>query len=118
MKPLLILVDLQNDYLKSSRFDLPTGSLVRGAAKLLGYCRERGVPVAHVWTTVSRKPDNRMPHWRSTERWLCEEGTPGHRPPPSLEPLESEPILHKTGFDVSSSFNFVKFARRLGIDTV
>jgi acyl-CoA reductase-like NAD-dependent aldehyde dehydrogenase len=54
--------------------------------------------VAHAWTTVSRSDDRRMPHWRREDRWLCEEGTPGHEPPPELLPQPGERVIHKTGF--------------------
>jgi alpha-ketoglutaric semialdehyde dehydrogenase len=99
LKPLLLLVDLQRDYLAAPALDPPAGALVRRATELLGECRARGLDVAHVWTTVSRHPDDRMPHWKRDERWICVEGTPGHQPPPSLSPTAEEPVIHKTFFD-------------------
>ena len=98
MKPLLLLVDLQRDYLAAPELDPPAGSIVRRAAHLLEGCRTAGVGVAHAWTTVSREPDDRMPHWKSEDRWLCVEGTSGHSPPPELEPARGEPVIHKTHF--------------------
>jgi alpha-ketoglutaric semialdehyde dehydrogenase len=98
LKPLLLLVDLQRDYLAAPELEPPAGAIVRRAAHLLEGCRTAGVGVAHAWTTVSREPDDRMPHWRREDRWLCVEGTPGHSPPPELEPAPDEPVIHKTHF--------------------
>ena len=74
MKPLLVLVDLQQDYLKSPQLDPAAGSVVDGAAALLAHARAEAVPVAHVWTTVTRDPDNRMAHWKRAGLWQCEAG--------------------------------------------
>jgi acyl-CoA reductase-like NAD-dependent aldehyde dehydrogenase len=98
MNPLLILVDLQRDFLTANPLAPAAGDLVERASWLLGRCRERGIPVVHVWTTVSRRPDNRMAHWKQAGVWRCVAGTTGHEPPRELAPIEGETILHKTGF--------------------
>jgi alpha-ketoglutaric semialdehyde dehydrogenase len=103
MRPLLLLVDLQRDYLQSPRLEPAAGPVVERAATLLRVCREERVPVVHAWTTVSRSDDRRMPHWKRDNRWLCEEGTPGHEPPPELRPEEGERVLHKTFFSAFES---------------
>ena len=115
MKPLLVLVDLQQDYLKSPQLDPAAGSVVDGAAALLAHARAEGVPVVHVWTTVTRDPDNRMAHWKREGLWQCEAGTEGHAPPAALAPREGEPIIHKSGF---SAPDIAAFIDRLGRDTV
>jgi acyl-CoA reductase-like NAD-dependent aldehyde dehydrogenase/isochorismate hydrolase len=98
MTSLLLLVDLQNDYLAAPGLEPSAGATTRQAAQLLAGWRKLGQPVAHVWTTVSRVDDRRMPHWKRQDRWLCEEGTPGHAPPAGLEPAEGEAVVHKTSF--------------------
>ena len=115
MKPLLVLVDLQQDYLKSPQLDPAAGSVVDGAAALLAQARAQAVPVAHVWTTVTRDPDNRMAHWKREGLWQCEAGTEGHAPPTSLAPRQGEPIVHKSGF---STPDIAAFIAGLGRDTV
>jgi acyl-CoA reductase-like NAD-dependent aldehyde dehydrogenase len=57
------------------------------------------VDVAHALTTVSREPDDRMAHWKREGRWICVDGTPGHAPPPDLQPAPREPVVHKTHFN-------------------
>src|SRR6185295_18747825 len=115
MKPLLVLVDLQQDYLKSPQLDPAAGSVVDGAAALLALARSQSVPVAHVWTTVTRDPDNRMAHWKREGLWQCEAGTEGHAPPASLAPRPGEPILHKSAFSAPDVAGFIE---RLGRDTI
>src|SRR6266480_1073369 len=116
MKPLLLLVDLQRDYLASPGLEPAAGSVVERAAELLGACRELGVPVVHVWTTVSRSDDRRMPHWKREGRWLCEEGTPGHEPPPELLPEPGESVLHKTFFSAFEGATLDRLLRAEGSD--
>jgi acyl-CoA reductase-like NAD-dependent aldehyde dehydrogenase len=98
MRPLLLLVDLQLDYLDSPGLEPAAGQVVERAAELLQACRGAGIPVVHAVTTVSRDDDRRMPHWQQEGRWLCEEGTPGHEPPVELRPSDGEPVVHKTFF--------------------
>jgi acyl-CoA reductase-like NAD-dependent aldehyde dehydrogenase/nicotinamidase-related amidase len=102
MTPLLLLVDLQRDNLANPELEPAAGPVVSRAGALLRACREIGVPVVHVWTTVSRRDDRRMPHWRREGRWRCEEGTPGHAPPPGLEPVGQESVVHKTSYSAFS----------------
>jgi nicotinamidase-related amidase len=101
MRPALLLVDLQSDFLAAEGLDPPAETIVAGAARLLERCREAGVPVIHVRTTVTREPDNRMPHWRASGTWRCVAGTPGHRFPDALRP-RGEPVLDKVFYGAFS----------------
>jgi acyl-CoA reductase-like NAD-dependent aldehyde dehydrogenase/nicotinamidase-related amidase len=100
--PLLLLVDLQRDYLERPGLEPAPGAVIDRAATLVAGCRAMNVPVVHVWTTVSRSTDRRMPHWKRDGRWLCEAGTPGHAPPAPLTPKEHEPVIHKTAYSAFS----------------
>jgi acyl-CoA reductase-like NAD-dependent aldehyde dehydrogenase/nicotinamidase-related amidase len=99
MKWSLLLVDLQNDYLASPGLQPPRGNLISKTSALLHNCRFRKIPVVHVWTTISRSQDKRLPHWRKLNRWICVTGTEGHKTPEALRPLIKETIIHKTGFN-------------------
>jgi len=48
MKPALLLVDLQGDYLAAPGLQPVAGILTTRAAALLDECRRRGVPVIHI----------------------------------------------------------------------
>ena len=78
MKPALLLIDLQGDFLSSPALQPPAETLVNRAAVLLEGCRRRGVPVLHLWTTLYRDADRRLPHWKQSNRWICVAGSAGH----------------------------------------
>ena len=102
MKAALLLVDLQNDFLSAAGLEPAAGAVIERAAALLAGFRALEAPVVHVWTTVRRDPETRMPHWRRAGKWACVEGTAGHAPPASLAPRPGESIVHKTFFSAFS----------------
>ncbi len=118
MKPALLLVDLQNDFLRSPRLEPAAGAIVARAAMLLAGCRRLSLPVIHAWTTVRREPDRRMPHWKRTGKWMCVEGTEGHATPEVLRPVASETIVHKTFFSAFEDGGLDRILRSLACDTL
>lgn len=118
MKPALLLVDLQNDYLADPSLEPPREQLIERVAALLAGARAAGHPVLHAWTTVRREPDARMPHWRRAGRWACVEGTPGHQTPEPLRPLEGEPVVHKTFYSAFEGSELEDRLSSLGVDTL
>lgn len=118
MNPVLLLVDLQEDFLSAPGLEPCRDRIVERAAVLLRSCRDSAIPVIHVRTTVSREDDQRMPRWKRADRWICEAGTPGHAPPELLWALDGEPVIDKTFY---SGFSNPLLARELdsrGADTV
>jgi acyl-CoA reductase-like NAD-dependent aldehyde dehydrogenase/nicotinamidase-related amidase len=103
MKPVLLLVDLQNDFLDAPGLEPPRSEVVRRAAALLRAARDRGVPVVHCVTTVDRERDGRMPHWKAADRWSCVRGSRGHAPPAELEPGPGESVVDKAFFSAFAS---------------
>ncbi len=118
MKPLLLLVDLQHDYLTTPHIEPAAGAVVRHTARLLHGCRTAGIPVAHLWTTVSRQRDDRLPHWKTAGLWRCVENTPGHQPPAELAPREGEAVYHKTGYSGFAARGLPEAIRQRHIDTL
>ena len=118
MKPALLLVDLQQDFLATWGLQPTADDLVAQTAALLDGCRKRRIPVIHIWTTIRRDNDQRMLHWRRANRWLCVAGTTGHQTPPRLQPQESETIIHKTGFNAFANPELDSTLQRLNCDTV
>jgi len=118
MKPALLLIDLQGDYLAASGLQPPAEIVIARTAALLEGCRKLGVPVIHVWTTVHRERDQRLPHWRRENRWQCVAGTAGHKTPAALQPLSGEAIVHKSGFNAFADGALDAELRRLQCDTV
>ena len=118
MRPTLLLVDLQQDFLRAESLTPAAGQILERAAALLRSCRELGVPVIHVWTSVDPHDDRRMPHWKAAARWACVVGSEGHAPPAELAPTEAEAVVHKTFY---SGFDDPQLEARLaasGCDTV
>jgi acyl-CoA reductase-like NAD-dependent aldehyde dehydrogenase/nicotinamidase-related amidase len=118
MKPVILLVDLQNDFLSSPLLEPARGVVIDRSARLVGAARDFSIPVVHIWTTVSPKNDRRMPHWKLMNKWSCVEGTEGHATPEALRPLKSEHIIHKTFFSAFSDSALEDLLRSLGADTL
>jgi nicotinamidase-related amidase len=118
MKPALLLVDLQNDHLATPELRPSADTVVTRAAVLLDHCRHQRIPVIHVWTTIRRDEDRRLPHWKRTDRWLCVAGTSGHQPPARLQPRAGETIIHKTGFNAFAGATLDAALRQMNCDAV
>jgi alpha-ketoglutaric semialdehyde dehydrogenase len=103
MRPALLLVDLQADFLSAPGLEPPAGEIVRAAARLLEAARSDGVPVIHAVTSVAPDGDDRMPHWKAQGTWRCVRGTPGHAPPPELAPRGGETVVAKAYFSAFAS---------------
>jgi acyl-CoA reductase-like NAD-dependent aldehyde dehydrogenase/nicotinamidase-related amidase len=118
MRPLVVLVDLQNDFLAAPGLQPSAGEVTGGAARLLEGARRSGIPLAHVALSVDPERDDRMPHWKTLGRRLCVRGTRGHEPPEPLRPLDNEPVISKTDFSAFSSPEMEKLIQRVGCDTL
>lgn len=118
MRPALLLIDLQHDFLRVPALEPPAGEVVARAAALLQACRKLQVPVIHVWLTIPREKDVRMPHWKRANKWACVEGTEGHATPEELRPADSELVVHKTYFNAFSSAQLDAALRSFGCDTL
>jgi alpha-ketoglutaric semialdehyde dehydrogenase len=118
MRPALLLIDLQRDYLDRAELTPSEAVLIPHVEELLNACRRYGVPVMHVMTLVRADGSNRMPHWEKDDLWECVEGTPGAQTPPELAPLPNEPVFAKpffSAFDVPALQDALSHA---GVDTL
>lgn len=118
MRPLLLLVDLQNDFLGTPGLEPSGTEVVRRAACLLAGARARGVPVVHAVTSVDAAADDRMPHWKTLGRRLCVRGTRGHASPPEVAPAGGEAVVSKTFFSAFSSAGLGPALAAAGPDTL
>ncbi|MFY9550701.1 MAG: aldehyde dehydrogenase family protein, partial [Thermoanaerobaculia bacterium] len=118
MRPLLLLVDLQNDFLGARGLEPPAGEVIERATRLLCGARALGIAVVHAMTTVDRARDDRMPHWKALNRWKCVRGTAGHEPPQSLKPGETERIVDKTDFSAFSTGELDRIVSAIQPDTL
>jgi acyl-CoA reductase-like NAD-dependent aldehyde dehydrogenase/nicotinamidase-related amidase len=118
MKPALLLVDLQNDYLAADGLQPTADVLISRAADLLDACRRRKIPVIHIWTTIHRDNDKRLPHWKKSKRWQCVAGTVGNKTPESLQPTDGEIIVHKTGFNAFANSELDATLKKIKCDAI
>ncbi|HYB53246.1 MAG TPA: isochorismatase family protein, partial [Thermoanaerobaculia bacterium] len=118
MKPLLLLVDLQNDFLGAADLEPPPAEIVRRASRLLSGARALSVPVVHVRTEVDPGGSDRMPHWKALGRWACVRGTPGQASPLELEPEGGEAVVSKTFFSAFSTADLEPILAAAAPDTV
>src|SRR5438094_6300154 len=118
MKPVLLLVDLQNDFLRAGDLDPHPASIVAAATDLLNTCRTGTVPVVHVWSTVNKSGDNRMPHRKKNGDWMCLEGSAGHACPDVLRPHKKETIIHKIFFSAFSTGQLDSVLHELNADAL
>lgn len=114
MKPALLLVDLQADYLAGVA---GAGRLVARVSALLEGFRARGLPVVHAWTTCGPGGEGAMPHWRAAGIVRCVAGTPGHAPPAALRPFPGEPAVHKRFYSAFEG-DLAEVLREEGCDTL
>jgi len=116
MRPALLLIDLQNDFLNGAGLTPARGIVVERTLRLLRHCREHCIPVIHVWTTANH--EKRMPHWKEANKLACMDGTDGHSSPKSIAPLASEKIVHKVFFSGFSNADLDPMLRSLKVDTL
>ncbi|HXX40971.1 MAG TPA: aldehyde dehydrogenase family protein [Chthoniobacterales bacterium] len=118
MKPVLLLVDLQHDFLRANNLEPHSASVIAAAATLLAACRQATIPVIHVWTTVDKFEDNRMPHRKKDSQRRCLEGSAGHACPEPLRPRKAETVIHKTFFSAFSTGQLEAVLEKLKVDTI
>lgn len=118
MKPALLLVDVQNDFLVRKGLAPRAGVLVSRIEVLTAACRELMLPVFHVHTRVRRDGSDRMPHWKRNNTWLCVEDTHGAAPPASLQPRGSEAWFSKQYFSAFGNPSLDAALQDCGIDTL
>jgi alpha-ketoglutaric semialdehyde dehydrogenase len=118
MRPALLLVDLQNDFLGAAGLEPEASVLVRRAARLLCGVRAFGLPVLHAITSVDPAADDRMPHWKAAGTWKCVPGTRGAAVPPELSPSAGEAVVSKTFFSAFGSRDLDAALARSNADTL
>ena len=116
MRPALLLVDVQNDFLKRTGLVPPAEAVVRHTEHLLSGCRRLALPVMHVHTVVRADGRDRMPHWKDQGIWECVEGTPGCRPPERLAPRLDEPVFRKHFYSAFGVDDLLTGLKELAVD--
>jgi acyl-CoA reductase-like NAD-dependent aldehyde dehydrogenase/nicotinamidase-related amidase len=112
MNAVLVLIDVQNDFLASPRLDPQRGDFLESLQSLVDSCRNRSVPVIHVRTLIRSSLEDRMPHWKEQDKRICLEGTNGSEAPETLQPLADEKSFRKTFFSAFTNPSFETSLRK------
>lgn len=118
MKPALLLVDVQNDYLARRGLYPAADHLIPQIEALLGGFRKMALPVIHVQTLIHADGMDSMPHWKRQGLKQCVSGTPGAMAPTSLTPSEGEDVVGKRYFSGFESGGLDDVLRHHGVDTL
>ena len=118
MKAVLLVIDLQNDFVTDPRLKPTADNFLTRVAQLLGKSRNLGIPVVHLHYIT--EPDGRgyLRHHREKGRKRCERGSPGAEPHPVAVPMEDEPVFAKHAYSAFSSSEFVEHLKRINTDTL
>jgi acyl-CoA reductase-like NAD-dependent aldehyde dehydrogenase/nicotinamidase-related amidase len=96
MKPLLVLIDLQNAYLAAEGLEPAAGSIVDHATRLLNFCRRHHIPAVHIRTAAGADSASEQPSKEFYRRPRPQLGSPEYRAPEALRELPHECLLHKS----------------------
>jgi acyl-CoA reductase-like NAD-dependent aldehyde dehydrogenase len=118
MNAALLIIDVQQDFLKRPGQDLEPGELVARIGRLLGEFRRNKAPIFHIQTAVKADGSDGMPHWKSQHTISCREGTPGADAPAPLRPCENETVVRKRSFSSFENGILHQVLQSQGIDTV
>jgi acyl-CoA reductase-like NAD-dependent aldehyde dehydrogenase/nicotinamidase-related amidase len=118
MKPALLLIDLQHDFLRREELVPSPARIIAQCESLLTACRKLQVPVLHIHTQIRKDGSDRMPHWKREDIWLCVEGTPGVLPPTELQPLKNEDVFIKQFYSGFSDPALHVKLKDLAVDTI
>ena len=118
MNPVLLLIDLQQDFLSRPGLLPEPDALIAANAALLTLARNSAVPVVHVHTLVDPDGGGCMPHWAGLAEIPCRLGTRGAAPPPALSPADGEGVLGKRFYSAFDNPELEGHLRGLGVDTL
>jgi acyl-CoA reductase-like NAD-dependent aldehyde dehydrogenase/nicotinamidase-related amidase len=118
IKPTLLLVDMQNDFLARPGLHPEADRLIAEIGVLLGAFRAASLPVIHVRTLIAADGADSMPHWRRQGIRQCVRGTPGAMPPQALAAADGEEVVDKRFFSGFETGRLDELLGALGADTL
>lgn len=118
MRPALLLVDLQQDYLNRRGLEPSAKQLISNVTRLLSSCRQHNIPVFRSVTQIGGDGSNRMPHWIATNHFSCVLGTLGVLPPDEIASLPDESIFSKPFFNAFDNPELSAALAAKNIDTI
>ena len=118
MKPALVLIDLQEDYLARDPIAARREGLCQRTARLLRAFRESSLPVVHVATLYQADRSNWTLSMKRDDWPVVIEGTPGAGIDPLVAPSNGEPVVIKSRYSGFFDTNLEETLARTGADTL
>lgn len=118
MKPVLVVIDLQQDFLTGEGRRPTEPRLVRRVSRLVRFARAAGIPVLHVRTLYRDDLRDATLHMRDRRLRLCIDGTPGAEFFPSVLPARGEKVITKKRYSAFYGTDLEKHLERLDADLV
>lgn len=115
MKPALLLVDVQEDFLARPGLSPEREVVIAGIAVWLQAFRSAGLPVLHLRTQMREDGGDRMPHWAAAGTRVCVAGSLGVLPPGPLTETVGEPVFSKRFYSGFEDAELQPTLARLGI---
>lgn len=118
MNSVLVVIDVQQDFLKDVRMNPPSTTLLPKIGALLGGFRAHSLPVAHIHYIT--EPDGRgyLSHHQKKGRPRCLRGSPEAVPDPHAAPASGEPVFAKHAYSAFDSESFERFLTESNADTL
>ncbi|MFW9616586.1 aldehyde dehydrogenase family protein [Aquabacterium sp.] len=116
LKQALIVVDVQEDFLRRAGLTPDRESLIAQVSLALAGARAAGVPVIHVHTVVNPDLSHAMPHWQRADTAQCVRGTVGAQPPAALSPMPGERVMEKAFFSPFARTDLAATLQAWGIE--
>jgi acyl-CoA reductase-like NAD-dependent aldehyde dehydrogenase/nicotinamidase-related amidase len=114
----LLLVDIQEDFLRRPGLLPEARDLVERLSVLLEGFRRLALPVAHAHTRVAADGADAMPHWRDKGISDCRAGSPGSLPPAPLAPSDGEPLFFKRFFSPFENLGLLAWLKERQVTTL
>lgn len=118
MKPALLIVDMQNDFIHSKNSPVyvpPAKKIIPKIVKLLTACRKKKIPI--IYTVTSHKKDRS--DWalldKKHNRVYCIKNTPGAETIPEINPQKKEYIIKKKRYSAFFKTGLERLLKRLKV---
>ena len=118
MRPALVLVDLQEDYLDRPPLAARRGALLARIGVLLAAFRDRGLPVLHVASVYKADRSNWTRSMLRDDWPVAIEGTPGVGIAPEARPGAGEPVIVKDRYSAFFRTDLEERLRASGADAL
>jgi nicotinamidase-related amidase len=118
MKPVLLAIDLQEDFLRLFTLLKPRERFEESVRRLTSFFRDRGIPIIHLLTLHKKDRSTWTVQMKRDDFRICIEGTDGARELDAVGREAAEPVLYKTRWSAFYTTGLDRLLRERGYDTL